>query len=252
VLGYRVGENLGDIAGAAAAYTKAIELATWARQHDAADRRALFDLSSAELRLRTVLVDNSHDTAAARRHLEEAERLNAALLAQEPASDRYGFVAVVIHRRIGDALAAAGRLGPAADRFETCRALATKFLSGPNGPNARQQRVLATIALAQLLARTDEPAASALADEAAKEMAQGRLGGSERTALADLGRVYMELGRRGPASARPDRLRTATTFLEQSTAQWREAKLPAALEERRARELAALDQDLKQCRAAID
>jgi hypothetical protein len=67
-------------------------------------------------------------------------------------------------------------------------------------------------------------------------------------ALADLGRVYLELSRRGPAEVRADRCHTATTLLEKSATLWRAAKLSAAAEPRRTRALTSIAQSLEECR----
>ena len=54
-------------------------------------------------------------------------------VAEDPKSDRFGYVAVVINRRIGDALAMIGRTGDALARLERARADVPRYLTGPTG-----------------------------------------------------------------------------------------------------------------------
>ena len=109
VLGFRVGQNLGDGAGAIAAFEKAVALATAARSADAADKRAIFDLGSAKLRLGAMLAEDPARRAAGLTELEAADRLTATLLLQEPGNARFGNNAQVLGRRIGETLADLGR-----------------------------------------------------------------------------------------------------------------------------------------------
>ena len=190
VLGYRLGENLGDLHGAQAAYARAVEIATLARAKDPADRRSLFDLASVTLRLGSLLVDDRKPDKAVEQ-LEESARLIAGLLAHEPDSARYGYVALVIDRRLGDALAMMNRRGEAIEHLLKTREASTRFLTGPNGPNARDQRIMATAKLALLYAEARDPRASTFANHAAAEMVQHPIGtaGVEAVARADLERA---------------------------------------------------------------
>ncbi len=91
--GYRPGENLGDVAAATAAFTRAVALARTTTAEDPADRRARFDLVNGLLRLGSLLAEVPASTAAALAHLAEADRVNQRLLAEEPESDRYRLLA---------------------------------------------------------------------------------------------------------------------------------------------------------------
>ena len=148
-----------------AAYARAVELANVARAKDPADRRALFDFASVKLRLGSLLVDDGQADEAVER-LEESAHIVGDLLAREPASDRYGYLAVVINRRLGDAFATLRRRGEAIDRLMKARDGATRLLAGSTGPNARQQFVMATAKLARLYAEARDPRASTFADRA--------------------------------------------------------------------------------------
>ena len=63
-------------------------------------------------------------------------------------------------------------------------------------------------------------------------------------AWADLGRTYRQLAGRGRPDERERRLAAAKAALERAAAVWADAKLPAALEPRRTRALAAIDAEL--------
>jgi eukaryotic-like serine/threonine-protein kinase len=244
VLGYRVDGHLGDVAGAAAAYRRSIELATEARRLDPDDRRATFDLSSGELRLGTVLLDDPARRAEALAHLEQAERLNLSLLAQEPGSDRYGYVAVAIERRIGEALFALGRRREAMRRLESAHARAAGFVDGPQGPSARVQRVLSAVALAELRALAGDPRAAATAEEAALDLAGQPAGPVKARACAALARAHLELARRARGPERAAHLRAAALQLEAARGEWRAARVPPAFRSRGEGELAAIGSGL--------
>ncbi len=245
VLGARTGENLGDVAGATAALEKATALARATAVEDAADRRARFDVVNALLRLGALLGDYSAAPATALAPLLEADGLNATLLAEEPASDRYGYMQIVIDRRVGRVLAATGRPAEAAPRFERARVRAQAQRSGPNGPATRHQLLMTTIDLAQIRAAAGDPRALALAGEAAAALAATPVTppNAAATLQADLGRVWLTLAAAQPAAARSDLLARATALADESTRLWTAVALPAALEPQRAAALAALAAD---------
>ena len=78
VLGFRVGEHLGDFAGAAEVLGKAVAIAEWLARQDPSDEKARLDLASAKLRFGAVLL-NQGQSAAGLAQLAEAERYNASL-----------------------------------------------------------------------------------------------------------------------------------------------------------------------------
>ncbi len=205
VLGARTGENLGDVDGATAALEKATALARATAAEDAADRRARFDVVNALLRLGALLGDYSAAPATALGPLLEADGLNATLLAEEPASDRYGYMQIVIDRRVGRVLATIGRPAEAAPRFERVRVRAQALRSGPNGPATRNQLLMTTIDLAQIRAAARDPQALALAREATAALAGTPVSPPTvaATLQADLGRVWLTLAAAQPAAARP-------------------------------------------------
>jgi tetratricopeptide (TPR) repeat protein len=244
ILGARSGENIGDIAGATAALEKATALARATLAEDAADRRARFDVVNALLRLGALLGEYSVP-ASAIAPLTEAESLNATLLAEEPASDRYGYVQVVLDRRIGRVLAAAGRDAEAAVRFERVRARGAALLRGPNGPATRNQLLMATVDLARIRAAAGEARAVALAQEATAGLAGTPVTPPNVAATlhADLARVWLALAAARPPSARAGLLAQASALADEGTRLWTAAPLPKALEPQRAAALAALAAD---------
>jgi tetratricopeptide (TPR) repeat protein len=246
VLGFRTGQNLGDPAGAAAAYEKAVRLAEAATRSDPADQRAIFDLASAKLRLGAALSDVPGQEARGLRVLEEADALNTTLAAQDAGSARYGYNALVIGLRLGTVLTRLGRATEAARRYETVRADATRFLNGPNGANARVQLVLASARLATLRAVEDDARAVPLADYVATELAKKPSGLPvvDAEAYAAAGRSYLRCAMRDTASERDRLARAAIAALTKSAEQWRRAELSKALDAHRTSELAAIDADI--------
>jgi serine/threonine protein kinase len=251
VLGYRLGQNLGDTAGAAAAFGKAAEIAEWARRHDPADRRATFDLVNAKLRLGGLFGEaDPPQPEAAIRDLGEARRLNLSLLETEPKSNRFGYAELVIDRRLGEAMLAAGRTAEAVQLLEGVRARAPEFLQGPTAPNSRLQLVLSTTRLASIRAAAGDKRAAALADAGASQMANGQVDTAaiEAVIYADLARANMTIARREAPAERVARLRGAVVQFETSAARWRAAKIAPALESRRTKALSAIDADIAVCR----
>jgi tetratricopeptide (TPR) repeat protein len=139
--GGATGNNLGDVSGAAAAFEKATEIAEWLTRNDPADRKALFDLVSAQLRLGSILLDDPHHAAKGLNRLQEAERNIARLLSEEPDNYRYRYNAMFIDRKIGEGFAAAGMNQEAARRWEKAAAATRALLNGPMASIARLQRV---------------------------------------------------------------------------------------------------------------
>jgi hypothetical protein len=122
--------------------------------------------------------------------LEESARLIGGLLAREPDSNRYGYLALVIDRRLGDALAMLNLRAEAIEHLTKAREASTRLLAGPDGPNARGQLVMTTAKLALLYAEARDPRASTFAQSATAEMAQHPIGTAmEAVARADLARA---------------------------------------------------------------
>jgi tetratricopeptide (TPR) repeat protein len=254
VLGYRAGENLGETQAAADAFAKSVEIAEWARSRDPADRRSLFDLASARIRLGTLFLEGEPgQPAAALTQFVEVKRLITTLLASDPKSDRYGFLAVVLDRRMGETFAALGRTDEAMRHLDASRSAAHPLLGGPNGANARTQLVLAGVRLAMLRARGPDPAARTLAELVSSELAGKPIGPPlmQAAAHADAGRAFAAIAKGERAAERVQHLQRAVTHLEKSIELWRGATVAKAVEPRRARDLAAAERDLADCRRQL-
>jgi tetratricopeptide (TPR) repeat protein len=156
ILGYNAGGNLGDIAGATVMFEKAAALARVAMARDPADRRAVFDVASATLRLGSLLADAKQYDAALKA-FDESDRLLAGLLAQDPASDRYGYLSVVVERRLGEVLVAQGQTAAAVRIFERARARAATLRRGTSEANVSRQITLLDASLARLTANGRRP-----------------------------------------------------------------------------------------------
>ncbi|MGE0812481.1 MAG: protein kinase [Vicinamibacterales bacterium] len=245
VLAGRNGQNLGDVAGGSEALRRAADLAHGLLADDPADRRARFDVVNAELRVGGVLADAAGHHAEALPHFEETDRLNAGLLAEEPASDRYGYLQLVLDRRMGATLAALGRRTDAAARLRRVVAAAPRLAEGPNGINAREQLVLSLAELAGVLAAGGDPGAAAAADRAAAALVATppQAPAAAAPAHATTARAYLTLAARAPRGRRAVLLAAAGECLDRAEAAWRAAVLSPALEPRRAAALEALAAD---------
>jgi serine/threonine protein kinase len=243
ILGYRVGANLGDAPGAAAAFRKAIEMAERARQRDPSDRRAMFDLASAKLRLGTLLTDPIGDFEGALVELEAAEQLNGRLLAEDPKSDRFGYVAVVINRRLADALAGLGQQAQAIARYERARADVPRYLKGPNGPTARQLSIAISLRLGRLRAIAADASALSHATYVANELTKAPVDTPAVDAMIyrDLGSLYELLARGVDRNAHLGR---AVANWRQSETRWRDPKVPKEMWTRRDEQLRQLQTDI--------
>jgi tetratricopeptide (TPR) repeat protein len=244
VLGFRT-ENLNDPAGAVAAFARSAELAEWAMSKDAADQRAPYDLANARLRLGKVLADDPATLARGVEEIRSAQRIIATLLASDPASGRYGFLALVIDLRLADTLARSGRVPEAVVLFERVRSATPQFAKGVNREDARNALVEATIELALIRARTGDRRAEAMAAFVAKELEGPPIGRPVKDAATQgsVGRVYLDLARHTPGEA-ADLVRRAQISLEKSASRWRAVTLPAEIERLRAEALTALAADI--------
>jgi serine/threonine protein kinase len=244
MLGYNADGNLGDTAGAAVMFEKAAALARETVARDPADRRAVYDVANATLRLGTLLADD-RQYGAARKALEESDRLVAGLRAQDPANDRFGYLSIVIERRLGEVLAAQGQAAAATHRFEQAHARAAALPRGSANANVRLQLALLRVNLARLLAEAGDVRARALADAAVAEMAKKPLStpAVDGRVAADVGWTYLRLSPRVAPAERDALVRAALAQLENAGRLWREASLPPPLEHRRTEALAAIEID---------
>jgi tetratricopeptide (TPR) repeat protein len=235
-LGYQAGRNLGDTAGAADAFQKAVALAEWARAKDPADRRAQFDLANATLRLGSVGLEETGPTAARLQRLDEARQICDRLTSEDPHSDRYAVLCAAIDLKLGEALAAAGKTGPAIQQLEVARAVAAHVASSTA---RRTQLVLVAVHLAPL--KADRPAdALRLADFAATELKTKPLPNPfvDASARSDLGRAYAALADHAAPADRPVLTAKASAAFDESLTQWRTIKLPPAVEPQRTKQMA--------------
>jgi tetratricopeptide (TPR) repeat protein len=242
VLGSRTSGNLGDTAGAAAAFGKALEIAQWLRERDPADRKAKFDVVSASLRVGALAVDNPREAAAGLRHLEEAESILKQLMAEDPKNSRYRYHAAYVDRKMGEAFLTLNRNREAARRLEQAASMSADLVHGPDGPNARIQMTLAKARLAAIEAAAGNARAQGLAEAVVSEIAKPpsmfTSAWIEAPVSRDLGRAYRGMGRMPEAIA----------WLEKSRQRLWDLKAPAGLETKRQTELAAVEADLAACR----
>ena len=254
VLAFRSGENLGDQAGAIAAFERASELAQWGHQRDPADRRAWSDLMNAKFRLGFVLAATPGRAADALTVLLDAERWCDRLRAQAPSVYQHLYMKISINRALADALTSSGEVDEAARRLEDVRGLSEPYLKSPNGLQVRIQYFWATLRLAMLRVQAGDPRGGDLADAAASQFdALQPFGTPFATAKAwgNLGHVNVEIARHVPPASRDARLRTAVTRLERSAALWEPVTASAGADAEPARLLAAVQADLAFARQAL-
>jgi tetratricopeptide (TPR) repeat protein/predicted Ser/Thr protein kinase len=243
VLGGRTGENLGDVQGAAAAFEKATGIAEWLTQNDPKDRKALFDLVSAELRFGSILLEDPQEISRGLSRLEQAERNVRKLLDEDPNNYRYRYNAMFLDRKIGDALAAAGRKPEAARQWEKAAAATQELMKGTLASNARLQRVVVNTRLAALHADAGDARAATLADSVAEEIGHPPSffvsAWNEAVAYQELGHVYFKIGR----------FADAATWLEKSLERWKGLKAPSALASRKQTEQTRVEAELASSRS---
>jgi tetratricopeptide (TPR) repeat protein len=246
ILGARLGSNLGDVPGAETALTRASELAEWIHSRDPADRRAMFDLANVKYRYGTLLIGEDGRAGDGLRVLQEAAALNDKLLAEEPDSNRYAFLALLLDRRIGEALTLLGRRADAARMFERVRASGPKLVKGPNAPAVRLQMALVAVKLAALQAEAGDARASATTALALNEMTSKPpdVPQVDAEAYATLGRAYLALANSDRTGARDAHRAAATANLTKSAELWKQAQVPASRESRRATALEQIAADL--------
>lgn len=239
ILGVRSGENLGDYAGAAAAFERAVALSREIAAGDPNDRRAAFDLVNGLLRLGAALAEMPDRTADAAAAFAEADQVNGRLLAGEPGSIRYLYLQVVLDRRFGRLLRLEGRTAEAERHLARARRDAETMFVGANTGSARLQHALVGVELACLYADTQDRRAAASADAARTEMSATKMPPLlEAQARADLGHALLVLARRGaPAAPAVEELRAGATL-------WQAQTLPPVLAAQRDRALSQVRAEL--------
>ncbi len=244
-LGYRRGDRVGDLAGALDAFRKAAVHAEWERDHDPADRLALFDLGNAYLRLGWTLNEaGDHDAAA--RHLADADRIARRLRDAEPRRFQYVMLHASIERTLATALAALGRRNDAVRDLEEARQTASTLMTGEFGPSPRGEFIASTMRLALLRAEAGDPRAKPLADEAAAQLDKAPLGEPYTDAFDQhtIGRIYLEMATRS-AEEREARAQEASRRFGKSLEILRTGKMG---EFDRRQELDAVQADLASAR----
>ena len=241
ILGYQNGLNLGDTAGAVAAFRRAFEIAQWLSEKDPADRKARFDLFSATLRLGSLMADDPEHRVEGLRQLEDAERIIAPLLAEDPKNARFQYNAAYLDRRLGSAFADSGRDAEAARRLQRAADELGRQLDGPFGPASGLNLAMANARLATLGVSAERALDLAKAAEAGlgKIPAPVRSPWIEAAVYRDLGRAYRRVGR----------LEEAEQCLNKSRASLEALKPPSALEPRRRTLLSSTLADLAAVKA---
>ena len=239
ILGVRSGENLGDHAGAAAAFERAVALSREIAAGDPNDRRAAFDLVNGLLRLGGALAEMPDRTADAAAAFAEADQVNGRLLAGEPGSIRYLYLQVVLDRRFGRLLRLDGRPAAAERHFVRARRDAESMFAGSNGASSRLQHALVGVELARLYADTQDRRAAATATAARTEMSETKMPPMlEAQARADLGHALLVLARGGAPLA------PALAELTASASIWEAQALPSGLAAQRDRVLGQVRAEL--------
>jgi serine/threonine protein kinase len=243
VLGFRATGNLGDLEGAAAAYGKSVEIARWLHANDAADRKAVFDLSSAELRLGSVLVDMGRASEGLTQ-LEHSAALNADLMGQDPKNTSYTYNAAFLHRKIAVALEQLNRTGDALRNVNhALEALREQIAARPKDIQLRSQLHLANALRALLLARGGNAEASAAADSTTEAFAADQPASKQPLLDAEvsrvLGRAYGELAKRSTGTKQVQLAARARSLVERSEQRWRDLPRTGFSDARSAREAAS-------------
>jgi len=242
ILGARMGENLGDFPGAEQALARAARIADWLVRHDSADRGARFDLAGIKMRTGLLILRGPVQPNRALSFLAEAETMLNSLQRADPANELYRYNLLVVDYGAGQALAELRRTRDAVVRLERARREAAALAGGYYAAGARAAGTQAALVLAGLEARAHAPGASPLADSVAAALSAAphmfAVRWNEASALADLGRVYLLMQQREPA----------VSYLEKSAEVWAGLSVPAAMEHRRAKELARAQADLRTAR----
>jgi tetratricopeptide (TPR) repeat protein len=236
-LGFQAGRNLGDFAGAAAFYEKAIALAQWARDKDPQDRRALYDVAMANYRLASMYYAlRDFDPALAR--ITEADQIASRLLVEDAKNSRYRSLEGSTDLAFGEVLGAMGRHDAAVRRLEGARAAAAML---PEGSLKRNIMVVSGLRLAEAKTEAGMADAVAVADDVQKDVAAKRLPIPFNDALVrtDLGQLYARMAARGWPPGQSALAARGIACLEEGIERWHAIGLPPELEGRRMKEMAA-------------
>jgi tetratricopeptide (TPR) repeat protein len=241
VLGYQTGRSVGDEAGAAAAFQKAIVIAEWARGKDPADHRARYDVAAARLRLGAVEAEKSSMIKDARAQLRQAQQICNRLLSEDPRSDRFAVLCATIDLRTGEAMEDAGRNPEAQQQFEAARAAADHVSSTMI---KRSAMVTSAVHLAHV--KAGQPDAPRLATFAARELEAHPVSAPfvDATLREALGRAYAAIAQKSGRAERPVWNAKAAAAFEDSLQHWRALKLAPAVEPQRAEHIALVEQQL--------
>jgi tetratricopeptide (TPR) repeat protein len=241
-LGFQAGRNLGDFAGAALSYEKAIALAEWARAKDPQDRRAVFDLATASHRLAVMQYDlRDFDAALAR--LADARRIALRLIVEDQKSSRYRSLESSIDLTFGETLDEMGKHDAAVKRLEDARTEAAQL---PDGTLKRNLVVVSCLRLAEAKARGGAADAVDMADEVQRSVAAKPMPVPFNDALVrtDLGQLYAQMAAHGWAPGREALAAKAVVNLEEGIARWHAIRLPQELDSRREKEVIAAETTL--------
>jgi tetratricopeptide (TPR) repeat protein/predicted Ser/Thr protein kinase len=231
ILGFREGENLGDLEGAAEQFRKAAEIAQWLRAVDPADRTAVSDVANARMRQGSVYVEMPGRAGEGLALLREAFVLFQKLAEEDKANMSHRYLLGWIEGRMGEGQAAAGRNREAVSRLESAR----KRLAGvfEAAPLARGRHLRYTLSLAEALALSQPERSLSLALEASSGLQKDKMGApmNDATLLTRLGKLYLQLGQQD----------TGVRWLRQAVQAWRGLKLPPVLEPKRTAALSTLE-----------
>ena len=212
--------------------------AEWLIRNDAADRSARFDLASVKLRIGLLTLRDLGQPARAMGVLEEGQAIISSLEKQDPDNRLYRYNFLVFDYGLGQAFAELGRDREAAHHLERARQVAAFLSDGSYAAAAQAASTQATLVLAKLKARSGDSEAPALADRVAADITGSArmfaVRWNEASASADLGRVYLLLGRRDAAAL----------WLTRSAQIWSDLKIPAAMEARRNKALAIVRSEI--------
>ena len=242
VLDYQPGRNIGDQAGSAAAFQKAIAIAEWARAKDPADHRALYDVAAARLRLGAVEAGNASSITDALGQLRQAQQICSRLSSEDPRSDRFAVLCGAIDLRMGETLERTGRYRDAQRQFEAARNAAGHMSTASI---KRSAMVNSAVHLAYL--KAGQPDAAALAVYAAGELTARPVSTPfvDAALREDLGRAYTAIAEKSARAERQAWNAKAAAAFEDSLRHWQTLKVPPPVERQRADHMSVIERRLE-------